>query len=64
VEEKIIKLQQTKVDRVNALIKVDEVMPDLSSKTGLLGLLSDKVQETVILKNWLAVNAIPLSLNE
>ena len=40
VEEKIMKLQQSKVDRVNALIKADDGIPDLSSKAALLGLLS------------------------
>ena len=42
VEEKIMSLQQTKLDRVDALIKADDVMPDLSSKTALLSLLSGK----------------------
>ena len=47
VEEKIMKLQQTKVDRVNALIKADDTMPDLSSKAALLQLLSAPASQMI-----------------
>ncbi|NEU07354.1 DEAD/DEAH box helicase family protein [Flavihumibacter sp. R14] len=44
VEEKIMKLQQTKVNRVDALIKTGDTLLNLSSKAELLGLLGNGVQ--------------------